>query len=809
MADVIDTLFLEFGITGNFPEKAQEILEVTEELEKKTKGTERETKKSTKALADAEKQQQKNAKVAKDLLESITKFGKVLGALGVAIASGVGFDRLVKESAAVNLELDNMSKNLGVSSRTLAMWGSAAEASGGSVGGMNSYLQGLSQSLTQLTVMGDMSALKFFNQLGIETLDASGKARDMTAILLDLSDKFNGINRTDAYNIAKMMGMDEGTFNLLVQGRKAVEGYLAKQSQIYRSNEKDLETSRKLTASTQYLNQQYEALKLMIANAVAPTLLKISEQVEKFFSFLMQHEGLVKGVFYGISTALSMVLIPTLWRGVAAAVAFMAPFLPIILLVAGVAAAFGLLYDDYQAWANGFDSLFNWDNFKKYILDGEFSVRSLGEGLLFLLTGYKDLDDALEGGKTWLREQGFIDETGVSLNSFANGIKNLAVKAVKQLVGELKILSDIMGAVWDGDWDKAGKLAATAWDNTIDSIFGGMTDRSEEALAIAAQVPYAGSYSGAATVNGLSQSETAALIDQVIHSESGGKLDVINDKGYLGLYQFGAQALADVGLIDRSKFDAAVKIHGKGLANGSNAAAHKTFLEDESNWNLAGGQRTFLASKSAQDEAMIKLLNNNAKYLGGTYSGGAEHKAGLLMAAHLKGWSNAKAYAEKGIDSKDGYGTTVSSYYNKGKAAVANAPKYQGSPKVNSQKNSDIQIASNDVPVFKKDIPKLPSIEMASNDVPMDSGSKPLIDMNAPIGGYAVQASMIANLPMMNNMLNVAQPHNINNNQRTEVVINGGVNVNSSSPTISGAAGDFVMGMSNRINQVQYNNGLN
>lgn len=173
-----------------------------------------------------------------------------------------------------------------------------------------------------------------------------------------------------------------------------------------------------------------------------------------------------------------------------------------------------------------------------------------------------------------------------------------------------------------------------------------------------------------AAVDGLNQTETDALLGQVRSKESGGKTDAINSYGYLGLYQFGASALADIGLIDRKKYDQAVAKYGKGLSSGSNANLHKAFLEDESNWTLQGGQKAFLANKNVQDDAMIKLLNKNASYLGEAYSGDSKHKAGLLMAAHLKGAGAAKSYALNGKDSKDAYGTSVSSYYNAGYAAA-------------------------------------------------------------------------------------------------------------------------------------------
>ena len=57
-------------------------------------------------------------------------------------------------------------------------------------------------------------------------------------------------------------------------------------------------------------------------------------------------------------------------------------------------------------------------------------------------------------------------------------------------------------------------------------------------------------------------------------------------------------------------------------------------------------------------------------------------------------------------------------------------------------------------------------------------------------------------------MQSFAQPQNINNNQRTEVVINGGVNVNSSASTITGTTQDAVNGLKTSMSGLQFNTGL-
>ncbi|MGX2974498.1 peptidoglycan-binding protein LysM [Ursidibacter arcticus] len=871
MSEVIDTLAIEIAANDSFTAVAKPLLSLLERLEeavnkntealgdyeKATEGTakstekvnaaqdksEKSAKKSTKALKEQEKQVKKNEKAAKNLLQAIGGFTKAIGALGTMIFAGVGLDRLAQEAAKTNKELDVTSKNLGMTSQSLATWRGAAELSGGSAQGLTGYLNNLSAVLTRLTVQGDASITQFFNALGINLLDGSQKAKKLEDIMLELADKFSTMDRVKAFGIAQQMGIDEGTFEMLAQGRQSLEEHLQKTAKIYKSNQQDLETARKLTAATAYLNQQFDGLKLMIANAVAPVLLKIVEITSNFFDFLQRNENLVKGVFFGIAGGITAVLIPTLWAGATAAAAFIAPFLPAILIVAGLALAFGLLYDDYKKWAEGGISLFNWGNFIKWFEKANLSIDNLKNAFARLVTGYESWDEAVNAGKAWLKSKGFIDENGVSLDSLANGFKNLVTDIKNAVIPALKKVWEIIEAVLDGEFSKAIELAVSAvgdtWefvkeetkdtivgdivdgidknlgvikklatdekftfgdavsemtDNTIDAVgkagkrviikgaevidtaFGIDPDKDDFSLTQMVEKENVAdsqkgfsqnsvtNYSGEMTVKDLNQDETAALVNKVISKESGGKLDAVNSFGYLGLYQFGAEALADIGLIDRKKFDAMKVKHGKKFSSGKDAELHKSFLEDESNWTIQGGQKSFLQNKKVQDEAMIKLLNKNAQYLGKTYQGDSQHKSGLLMASHLKGWSAAKKYAEKGIDSTDGYGTSVSSYYNAGKKAVANIKSNQQNTK---------------------------------------------IDPNRPIGGYAVASALQANQHHLSTMQNLAQPQSVSNNSKTEVAFNGGIHINSTANTLSGTAGDFVKGVNNHgASAFQFVNGV-
>jgi hypothetical protein len=131
--------------------------------------------------------------------------------------------------------------------------------------------------------------------------------------------------------------------------------------------------------------------------------------------------------------------------------------------------------------------------------------------------------------------------------------------------------------------------------------------------------------------------------------ESGGNYGIVNTIGYAGKYQFGAQALETVGLMK------------PGSSKGGNKA-----MNDPSNWTIPGGLQAFLSNAQIQEDAFKRLTDMNYRSLlkAGviTPNTPSNEIAGYLATAHLKGVGGA-IDLKKGIVSKDGYGTTTSSYF--------------------------------------------------------------------------------------------------------------------------------------------------
>lgn len=400
---------------------------------------------------EADKAIKQNNSLNKSVGETDKVVSKVTGVVArwfSVLAIGTGVLKMIDQVQKLNDELFFLEKNLGMSAQSVKAWQGAAGAMGGSAQGMTESIKSLNMGMNDFVVMGDTSLLPFMNALGVGMTDAQGKLRKTDDVMLDLADSFSKMDREQAFSIASKMGIDEGTFNTLVQGRKEMERMLEYQNKMYRSSEEELKASRALAQNRALLGQHWESLKTMMANAIIPLFVKLSEVALGIFEYLQENQQAVQAVFKGIALVVGALLIPILIKATLAALAFIAPFAPFILVVGALGAAFGLLYDDYKAWAEGGKSLFDWGAFSDLIDGAKLSTNNLRSAFQNLATEVKgNLFPTLAGYGEILEKLKNGDFTGATSKAWEM-IKNLGditLQFVADAVGEKK--EDISGFV--------------------------------------------------------------------------------------------------------------------------------------------------------------------------------------------------------------------------------------------------------------------------------------------------------------------------------------------------------------------------
>lgn len=407
--NIIERLLVEVGLDfSKFSADADKAISKNNKLGESLEGTEEASKKAGEASKELSKEQSKSAKEAAQLGKSIASATKALTTMFSTILISVGMNRLVDQVAKANDELNFLQKNLGMNAKSIKAWQGAAMASGGTAEGMTASLMGLKESMNGLVMFGDTSMLPYFNALGVSMVDNYGKVRKLDDVMLDLSDSLSKMPRDQAYTLGKQMGLDDGTLNTLMMGRKELQSMLDIQKQMYRAGEKELQASREFNKQRAVLNMHWESMKTMIGDMLIPVLTKLIKSVVEFFEYVQRHRSAVEKFFKGLAMVLGVLIIPMFKAALTAALAFFAPFSPFILVVAALAAAFLGLYDDYKTWAEGGNSLFDWGRFKNEIEAVSNAVDKLKVALDFVFESMKkvlngDFSGAGEVGNVFIR----------------------------------------------------------------------------------------------------------------------------------------------------------------------------------------------------------------------------------------------------------------------------------------------------------------------------------------------------------------------------------------------------------------------
>lgn len=769
MATVIDTLFLELGIdSGKFGTQAKEAENRLDRMSASFGRAEKSAAKSSKGLEKQAAQSAKSTKQAKSLTQAVGSLAKGFAAFTALVMGSNALDKMIREGAQANVELDNLSRNIGISRSKLQAWGSMAEMAGGSAEGMKGSLAGLSMGITRLTTMGDTSMVPFFNAFGVALLNADGKARDLDSIMLDLADRFAKMDRVQAYNLAKSMGLDDGTINTLMLGRAEMEKMLEMQRNLYRSGEKEIQVSRELTQARGYLNAQWDSLKAMLADALAPVLLKIVKMVSGFVDYLMKHENSMKHVFEGLAFVLGAVLVPAFIAATASLLAFIAPFAPFILTVGALGAAFLLLYDDYKTWAEGGKSLLDWKLFDNYIKTSKISIDSLGSSFVYLLTGYTSWADAANGLLDWLKLKGFIDENGLSVNSLKEGFHNLYLEIKNYLMPYFEALGDTFTAMMNGDWEGvkkgAGRMAREAGNVITDVVGWGVGHAAGVIDTATGHDPNA---------EGSLQSQAKNATNAVKQMIGGGASQTIETRPIKGAVKLTAQDIIDIKKVAATEVVGGLKgeAFDKQLAGVVDTILNRVYKK-------GGNVRAVLNERWAFSD--INAPRKSA------YGSVQNVPMGRVSARVSKGVDEHLAKRAAGMASVVGGNTHYANPYFLGEAS-AKTKKWVR--EVERQANTTGQRFGAGKAVHVHGTP---------------TGSTAAPAFRVILGGnQAIVAGAQRGMQSMQQGEAVRAQNVTNNNQRTtQVSINGGIHVQSSASTITGTMDDASAAARDRMVQI-------
>ncbi|HJW05312.1 MAG TPA: lytic transglycosylase domain-containing protein [Rhodanobacter sp.] len=266
MATVIDSLVVRLGLDSTDFKKGQA------DTGKALKDTGKAADKTARDLQDSGK---RAAEFFTSLTGAALKFFAVLSA-------GRGLADFTRSTIQGGAEVNRLARNLGMAASTISQWGNAVEVAGGDAGAFQGTLRNLSSSLTEMKLTGTTGILPYLRALGVAVADTSGNARPLDAVLLDIGDKLKALpSRADAFNIGKMMGLDEGTINLLLRGRTEVRAMLEEQRKGVALTDEQAKKSEEAAQKWAKVKQQLEANGRELIYKLMPAMEQLTQLMVK------------------------------------------------------------------------------------------------------------------------------------------------------------------------------------------------------------------------------------------------------------------------------------------------------------------------------------------------------------------------------------------------------------------------------------------------------------------------------------------------------------------------------------------------
>ncbi|MDE9519214.1 lytic transglycosylase [Xenorhabdus bovienii] len=417
--------------------------------------------------------------------------GAALAVVGFTAQVASGLDKLYWQA-----------QRTGGTAEQIKALGYAMHQAGGSVEGLNSSLEGVASFLRN-----NPGGEGFLRNMGIQTRDTNGKLRDTASLVALVGERLSAMPYYRANQYAGILGIDENT---LMAMRRGIGGYASDYQRIMKT------MGYNPTAAAKNANifmTEFYKLKTVMGTAkdkIGGELARVlTPSMTKFTNLILKHwptiEKIIMSVVKAILTLSEMLgqlvyrgakgiqdligwwkkldegskdLIKTFGAMLAAWWALNTGFLasPIGIIMA-LAAALFLLYDDYQTWKEGGESLIDWSKWEPAI---NYALNALGE-LKEMFSGLwgavKELGKSFSG--LWKSLSPLIAEfgrlIGIDFSRFSGkALFDSLIKSITDSITFLTYLVDALRQVIDGDFSGALSSLKKAGGVVLDSAKNGM-----------------------------------------------------------------------------------------------------------------------------------------------------------------------------------------------------------------------------------------------------------------------------------------------------------------------------------------------
>lgn len=275
---------------------------------------------------------------------ALAKFG-ALASVGFIMSE-------VKNLTAVADDLGKIADRIGADVPKLQSWAVASKLAGGSVQSFYDTAERLGGELQRIAITGKSRLLPFFESMGVATLDAAGKARDVFDVLTDVAGAVEGMDKATSGGMLKRLQLDEGTIGLLQMGKKGMQDLIRHERELGVFQKEDTVIAANYNDAMDRLTRSLNMTFLPVMRMFAPVLTEAAKAMTSAFVFMQKHSLALEIALAGIALVVTALVLPSLWS---LFIAIMTN--PITWIIAAIV-GLSLILEDLYVYAKGGKSQF-------------------------------------------------------------------------------------------------------------------------------------------------------------------------------------------------------------------------------------------------------------------------------------------------------------------------------------------------------------------------------------------------------------------------------------------------------------------
>lgn len=277
------------------------------------------------------------------------------GALAGVLALGA-IKALVNDTAAHTAAAALQARAMGVGIETMSAYGAAIVTMGGTQQQAIDTLGKLRDGFVEMSRFGIMATNPLtmaFIRLGASAQQLHASIKDPTIALSAIADQFSRLDNTQQLYLGQKLGLDQGTIQLLSQGKARFDEIIAKQRELHAITQEQADASIKYSIAQKELGMSFEAVKREIAGELLPAFTWVVQRLDQMITWLREHKAVAISTFAAIGAVVLIALVPPLVAAAGALWALIAPILAVAAPFIALGVAIGLVIDDFEKYKAG------------------------------------------------------------------------------------------------------------------------------------------------------------------------------------------------------------------------------------------------------------------------------------------------------------------------------------------------------------------------------------------------------------------------------------------------------------------------